>query len=159
MDLNSQKRKFLLLCPPDWLHSHDVQEVYTSKPIPPPSTPMYTYFLYLQTPYFIHLLSCHLVLYSLSRPLWTSLLHNHLSFWGTNIIIIKLNKKAHLGYKFVTNSHQKVKRKQSGDLHFNPFTTRSLLGPTPIVPGTVIRRPLRYQHKIKIFTQCVLSRF
>ena len=28
IDLNSQKRKFLLFCPPDWLHSHDVQGVY-----------------------------------------------------------------------------------------------------------------------------------
>ena len=25
IDRNSQKRKFLLFCPPDWLHSHDVQ--------------------------------------------------------------------------------------------------------------------------------------
>ena len=30
IDLNSQKRKFLLFCPPDyWLHSHDVQGVYS----------------------------------------------------------------------------------------------------------------------------------
>ena len=28
IDLNSQKRTFLLFCPPDWLHSHDVQGVY-----------------------------------------------------------------------------------------------------------------------------------
>ena len=28
IDLNSQKRKLLLFCPPDWLHSHDVQGVY-----------------------------------------------------------------------------------------------------------------------------------
>ena len=28
IDLNSQKRKFLLFCPPDWLHSHYVQGVY-----------------------------------------------------------------------------------------------------------------------------------
>ena len=28
IDLNSQKRKFLLFFPPDWLHSHDVQGVY-----------------------------------------------------------------------------------------------------------------------------------
>ena len=29
IDLNSQKRKFILFCPPDWLHSHDVQGVYS----------------------------------------------------------------------------------------------------------------------------------
>ena len=28
IDLNSQRRKFILFCPPDWLHSHDVQGVY-----------------------------------------------------------------------------------------------------------------------------------
>ena len=28
IDLNSQKRKYLLFCPPDWLHSYDVQGVY-----------------------------------------------------------------------------------------------------------------------------------
>ena len=28
IDLNSQKRKFLLFCPPEWLHSHDVRGVY-----------------------------------------------------------------------------------------------------------------------------------
>ena len=28
-NLNSQKRKFRLSCPPDWLHSHDVQGVYS----------------------------------------------------------------------------------------------------------------------------------
>ena len=28
IDLNSWKRKFLLFCPPHWLHSHDVQGVY-----------------------------------------------------------------------------------------------------------------------------------
>ena len=27
IDLNAQKRKFILFCPPDWLHSHDVQGV------------------------------------------------------------------------------------------------------------------------------------
>ena len=26
---NSQKRKLILFCPSDWLHSHDVQGVYT----------------------------------------------------------------------------------------------------------------------------------
>ena len=28
IDLNSQERKFLLFCPPDWLYSYDVQGVY-----------------------------------------------------------------------------------------------------------------------------------
>ena len=28
IDLNSHKRKFLLFCPLDWLHSHDVQGGY-----------------------------------------------------------------------------------------------------------------------------------
>ena len=28
IDLNSQKIKFPLFCPPDWLHSHDVQGAY-----------------------------------------------------------------------------------------------------------------------------------
>ena len=28
IDLNSQKKKIILFCPPDWLHSHDMQGVY-----------------------------------------------------------------------------------------------------------------------------------
>ena len=55
IDLNSQKRTFRLFCPPDWLHSHDVQGVLQESDLPLAMLTSFTCLFVCQAPFWVHL--------------------------------------------------------------------------------------------------------